>query len=115
MSVLSLAAAQPVGFTRGELVDGRYRLVEPLDDDNPPGSSRVWRVLDTTSSQHVLLDLVPTDGGEVCLEALLTRLGLDLAAVLDAGDAEAAGTTFVYVATELPGRPVLPAAPAAVA
>lgn len=115
MSVLSLATAQPVGFTRGELVDGRYRLVEPLDDDNPPGSSRVWRVADLTTGQQVLLDLVPTDGGEVCLEALLTRLGLDLAAVLDAGEDDAAGTTFVYVASELPALPAGAGPAAAVA
>ena len=107
MTVLSLTTAQAVGFTRGDVVDGRYRLVEPLDDDNPPGSSRVWRVQDTRADRDVLLDLVPTDGGEVCLEALLTRLGMDLAAVLDAGDADAAGTTFVYVVSELPVLPVV--------
>jgi len=101
MTILDFTAAKPVSFARADVVDDRYRLVESLTDDDS-GNVTVWRAYDAVLARHVLFDMVAIDGGEVCLDALLPKLGLELSEVLDVGDAQLEHKTFLYIASELP-------------
>jgi len=91
-----MTTAEPVV---GALIDGRYRLIECMEASGVAGAERcsTWRANDEQTHRDVRVDIVsaPADS-----EGMLVSRCLSPAAVLDAGDWDAAGVFLVTALTE---------------
>jgi len=85
----------------GALIDGRYRLIECMDDGGAAGAEHcsTWRACDEKTHRDVRVDVVsaPADS-----EGMLVSRCLSPAAVLDAGDWDTAGAVYLVTAMTEP-------------